>query len=84
MEWFGKPWGAPVCKMTPHCRTPVDMPCARCKVPIKAGDQGMTMPCVGLTDDDETTVTTIAYHLQCYLDTVICPGCARCQPLRFN
>jgi hypothetical protein len=83
-QWFGESWGAPCCDEDEHCETPVGKECLRCKVPIAAGDQGVTMPFVKTEDDGTYTATTCAYHYQCYIDTIICPGCPRCQPLKWS
>lgn len=42
------------------------------------------MNAYGLTENDEPRITPLAYHIQCYLDSIICPGCPRCQPKKFN
>jgi hypothetical protein len=78
--WFGKSWGAPACEEDEHVETPVGVACARCKKPIEADDQGVTMPLISL----DRSVSILAYHLQCYLDGIICPGCPRCKPEKFN
>lgn len=79
--WFGSDWGAPACDPEEHVGTPVGEPCERCREPIKAGDRGVTMPLVAL---DGKSARMIAYHLQCHLDGIICPGCPRCQPEKFS
>ena len=78
--WFGKSWGAPVCDEDDHFATPVGAPCERCKKPIQADDQGIIMPLA----DVNRSVLLLAYHLQCYLDGIICPGCPRCRPEQFH
>jgi hypothetical protein len=82
--WFGKSWGAPACDEDEHVATPVGAPCERCKKPIEAEDQGVMMPLVSLDEFDEGSVSMIAYHLQCFLDGMFCPGCPRCKPEKFN
>ena len=81
--WFGKSWGAPACEEDEHVETPVGVACARCKKPIEADDQGVTMPLVEQKGNLFFS-RMLAYHLQCHLDGIICPGCPRCQPERFN
>jgi hypothetical protein len=44
MTWFGKDWGAPVCRSVEHAATPVGRHCERCKKPIKKTDRGIIIP----------------------------------------
>jgi hypothetical protein len=44
MTWFGKDWGAPVCRTVEHAETPVGRHCERCKKKIKEGDRGIIIP----------------------------------------
>lgn len=42
MNWFGKNWGAPVCKISLQVKTPIGKHCDRCGKRIKRGDKGLT------------------------------------------
>lgn len=41
MQWFGKPWGAPVCDPKARTATPVGELCAGCKSAIAKGARGL-------------------------------------------
>ncbi len=76
MKWFGESWGAPCCEEDEHVPTPVGELCARCKEMICAGEQGVVSGLVLLSGE----MTTIAYHLDCYLRGILphgpeCPYC---------
>lgn len=75
--WFGQDWGAPCCEEDEHIETPIGESCARCREPIKVGDQGVVAPLVWL----DGSVTRIVHHLDCYLATIIPHGndCAVCR-----
>ena len=79
MMWFGKSWGAPICDATEHVPAPVGLVCPECDMPIGMYDQGVTMP-LGKLDG---TVSTLAYHLDCWLRHVLPhgPDCERCRGL---
>jgi hypothetical protein len=74
--WFGKSWGAPCCEEDQHVVTPIGEPCARCREPIRAGDQGLISPLAKLDGARDV----IAHHLDCYLKGILphgpeCPHC---------
>lgn len=89
MRWFGKSWGAPVCVEGRHVEPPIGIGCAGCDAAIGESDQGVLLPFVGAEADDpkvvrrrevpggveglETCETWLAYHLVCFLESVI-PG----------
>lgn len=77
-HWFGDDWGAPCCEPDLHVPVPLGQSCARCKEPILAHDQGVTMPFIGI----ETTGTSV-YHLDCFLKGILPhgPECPRCRGL---
>ena len=62
VRWFGRSWGAPVCRPAANVPTPVGEPCAwgGADLPIHLGDQG-----VGVLD--VTTGRFVWYHLDCWL-----------------
>jgi hypothetical protein len=61
VKWFGKDWGAPVCRETPHGDTPVGQECQRCYKQIKEGDQGIALD-----------LNQYVWHLDCFIKSV-CP-----------
>jgi hypothetical protein len=89
MKWFGKAYGAPYERDTPHAPTPVGEPCLWCEENIEAGDTGLI---VGYIDTGEAlTPRQVPYHYECYLRQIIggvnhqlhlccCPGCAGVLP----
>jgi len=83
MKWFGEPWPDPVLR-APVCeddadriRTPL-IACLRCGEYIKEGDQGIAMPYVGEfvlgRNFNEDGQVMCAYHLKCYLRSILGPG----------
>jgi len=74
LRWFGESWGAPVCEPQTHIETPVGMPCAGHEHlhpdsrvgRIVEGSQGITIPYL----DGKGGITTIAFHLACWLHEV--------------
>lgn len=72
MQYFGKPWDAPVCEDTPHALTPVGRPCLDCGVPIKKGDRGYLIP-FARTDGPATIEPhhRVCFHRQVVPDTVM-------------
>lgn len=84
MSWFGPSWGAPICDPGDHVATPIGRPCLRCGKLIVDGDQGLVSPYVRLVDG-VTKATIEPTHIDCFLESIRpCPGCAHCQPGRFN
>ncbi len=81
-QWFGESWGAPACEEDEHAPTPIGEPCARCREPILIGHQGLIMPAFGAERDPYA----IAYHLDCYLQSVLPhgPDCSRCRGMEMN
>lgn len=77
--WFGKSWGAPVCDPLEHQPTPVGIMCRRCRIPIEAGDEGLTLMGV---EDAAGSLSTTVLHLACFAASIRCPGCPRCKPER--
>jgi hypothetical protein len=80
-QWFGKSWGAPCCEEDEHVRTPVNEPCARCREPLREGDQGVTT----LAYSERRGRHTIAFHLDCFLGGILphgpeCPHCRGVEP----
>ncbi len=77
VRWFGKSWGAPCCAEDEHAPTPIGEPCARCREPVLLGHQGLIVPAFSL----EKGPHAIAYHLDCYLQSVLRhgPDCSRCR-----
>lgn len=78
-QWFGESWGAPCCKEDEHVPTPVGASCARCKEPIRIGDQGMISPLIEMVGGIFTG-RPIAHHLDCFLKGILphgpeCPHC---------
>lgn len=57
--WFGKDWGAAVCKEEVHIETPVGILCLHCDEPIEEKDRGI-VDCQGY-----------AWHLDCNLRGVL-------------
>jgi hypothetical protein len=62
--WFGKDWGAPVCRESQHTETPVDRPCARCKRDIEAGDDGLVIP------HGFGGAGSYVWHLDCFIENL--------------
>jgi hypothetical protein len=42
--WFGKDWGARVCRTTPHLPTPLGEVCHECEQPVLDGECGVILP----------------------------------------
>lgn len=83
-QWFGKSWGAPCCEAELHVATPVNVPCARCKEPIRPGDQGVAMPLVGAISHRQAfSVEMLYWHLDCFLGGILPhgPDCPHCRGL---
>lgn len=67
MKWFGKSWGAPVCKdAAKQVPVPVGQRCAFCDRDIEKRDRGFVLPFVG----DPTGGGSAVYHLDCLLFSV--------------
>lgn len=64
--WFGESWCAPVCDEARHLPTPVGDLCTECAQEITADDQGVLIPFAGMTP-----IVLSAYHLPCFLATVL-------------
>lgn len=58
-----------MCADTPHCETPVGLPCTHCDEPIEPGDQGVCLPCVTLVGGEPIS-SVMPYHLNCHLRTI--------------
>jgi hypothetical protein len=58
MEWFGKDWGAPVCRTSRHRETPVGRLCVRCRRGVKVGDRGFWIP------------ADYVWHLDCFITSI--------------
>ena len=87
MRWFGRSWGAPVCKETARVDTPTGIGCGGCDRAISSDDCGLLLPYVGAPDDDRRVVrrpdlagadgevwnpeTWLAYHVDCLLRSVL-------------
>lgn len=68
VRWYGRTWLAPVCRLDAHVNTPVGSPCMDCRVPVEAGEQGVTIP---YQHDD--TVDQVPFHLDCFLRSIGVP-----------
>jgi len=68
MEWFGDDWGADVCRLVPHVKTPTGERCTACGGPVRASDRGLILPYTGAPDDPRRTV--VALHLDCFLRSI--------------
>jgi hypothetical protein len=58
VKWFGKDWGAPVCKEERHAETPVGESCVVCQKPIEPADQGIMI------------APFYVWHLDCFVRNV--------------
>jgi hypothetical protein len=67
--WFGKDWGARICRKTPHQPTPVGEPCPGCDDPIAEGEHGVLIPYRTL----DGSRLQLQFHLKCYV--VSAQGC---------
>jgi hypothetical protein len=77
IRWFGVRWSGNVCREAPHIDTPVGEPCIRCKKPIEALDQGITLPHLAA----DGAVSRSVFHRDCYIQSLMpCAGCSNCQP----
>lgn len=72
MQYFGKPWDAPVCKDTRQALTPIGAPCLDCGRPIEEGDRGYLIP-FARTDGPATIEVhhRVCFHRQVVPDTVM-------------
>jgi len=59
VRWFGKNWGAPVCKATEETDPPVGQRCQRCGKKIKKRDQGIALD-----------LNSHVWHLDCFIKCV--------------
>ena len=57
MNWFGKDWGAPVCRVVAQAATPLGVTCHRCGEKIRKRDRGIAVSNPSVT----------AWHLRCFL-----------------
>jgi len=67
MNWFGRAFGCAYEADTPHVETPVGEPCAWCDEPIEAGDSGLLIPHLTLSQRTELR----PHHYECHLRSVI-------------
>lgn len=65
MKWFGKPWGAPLCREFARVETPTT-PCAWCEEPFTVEDGGVEIPCVGMEP-----MAPLHYHVECFMRTIV-------------
>jgi hypothetical protein len=65
MKWFGKDWGASICKDTEHAPRPSD-PCFYCETLFTEDDKGIITPFSGGPDDPPEA----GFHLNCFLESV--------------
>ena len=68
MNYFGKPWDAPVTEFVDQGPTPVGELCLWCEEPIQDGDRGILLPCIGLENEQ---VRIRPEHLECHLRQII-------------
>jgi len=61
VNWFGKNWGAPVCRELEWVDTPRGKRCVRCKRRIKQGDEGIVLDLEHI------------WHIGCFIESV-CPS----------
>jgi len=59
MRWFGRDWGAPVCRVEAKMRAPVGERCAICKRKIQPGDRGIALEVDGYV-----------WHVDCFVDGI--------------
>jgi hypothetical protein len=59
--WFGKDWGAPICKEGIQWATPVGQACPACEVAITAEDNGLMIEHLGVK-----AVQVRPWHLACF------------------
>ncbi len=68
MKWFGKNWGAPVCREEEQVETPVDSECFACDRKVQAGDQGVVLPFMAGEGDPRTQAP---YHKDCFIRCIL-------------
>lgn len=66
MRWFGKAYGAPYERDTPHAATPVGQPCLWCDEAIAEGDDGLLIPHVAEGGPREAP-----WHYACHLRSIV-------------
>lgn len=66
MRWFGKAYGAPYERDTPHMATPVGSECDRCSEPFVEGDSGLAVPLLGVPMKHEAL-----FHYACHMRGVL-------------
>lgn len=66
MDYFGKPWDAPICDDGTQIPTPVGTDCAWCEVPIQDGDRGVVIPAFGNSGWRSTS-----WHKECFLRSTV-------------
>jgi len=59
MRWFGKDWGAPVCKATEETAVPLGKRCYKCGKKIKKTDQGIALD-----------LNQYVWHVDCFVKSV--------------
>lgn len=67
IKWFGKSWGAPLCKDTEQVETPIGQRCDVCEQKIVFDDQG-----VMVSGPDGF----VPHHIDCFVDRVVGPTLA--------
>ena len=68
MKWFGKDWGAPVCKELEHVELPKGKKCYLCNESFMEGDCGVVLPYLG---EPHETPREVAAHLECFGDSIV-------------
>ena len=68
MKWFGKDWGAPVCKSNPQTDVPLE-PCVVCGKKFTERDSGLLLPFCGNPGDPPE----LGYHVECLVESM-CPN----------
>lgn len=68
LRWFGRDWGAPSCKESPHVDTPVGESCLHCQEKISENDNGYVVPVFG---SGVRLIDFRAEHYECFMRTVV-------------
>ena len=64
--WFGRDWGAPVCRESSAVPTPIGQACAHCGEKVAAGEDGFMLGHWGQEVAGEAPL-----HLECYLRLIL-------------
>jgi hypothetical protein len=67
VKWFGKSWGAMICREDRRQSVPVRVPCVVCQKPLTAEDSGLLM---WHMNEDPTTDGYRPFHLDCFTSTM--------------